>query len=165
MCNLLHLLKRIYSEVMIPHAVYHEAVVRGLEEGFQDAQAIKNTLEAGWLKISKPPRCFKEKVKEAEKRLGVELEGERETIALALERGITSLLTNDEEAYHVGRILGLKPRGILYMLLKSVREGDLSKEKAKEVLSQILKEGFWLSPAIIHKFHEELDKFNPHSNT
>ena len=51
-----------------------------------------------------------------ETRLGIKLgEGERETIALALEKKISIFLTNDEDAYLVGKILGLGPKGVLYV--------------------------------------------------
>lgn len=94
-----------------------------------------------------------------EKRLDIELgSGEREAIALALEKKISTFLTNDEDAYHIGRILGLEPRGVLYLLLKGVKEQHHNKEKAKKSLRKMLEEGFWLSPTIIHKFHEALAK-------
>ena len=94
-----------------------------------------------------------------EKRLDIELgSGEREAIALALENKISTFLTNDEDAYHIGRILGLEPKGVLYLLLKGVKEQHHNKEKAKKSLRKMLEEGFWLSPTIIHKFHEALAK-------
>ena len=92
-----------------------------------------------------------------EKKLDIELgSGEREAIALALENKISIFLTNDEDAYHIGKVLGLEPRGVLNLLLNGVKEGHHNKEKAKESLREMLEEGFWLSPTITHKFHEEL---------
>ena len=90
-----------------------------------------------------------------ERRLDIELgSGEREAIALALEKKISTFLTNDEDAYHIGKILGLEPRGVLYLLLKGVKEQHHNKKK--ESLREMLEESFWLSPTIIHKFHESL---------
>lgn len=74
-----------------------------------------------------------------------------------MEKEISILLTNDEDAYQVAEILGLEPKGILYLLLRSVREGHLIKRQAKESLTQILEKGLWLSPKIIHNLHEALD--------
>ena len=158
-CGMLHLLRSLYSGIVIPEAVYEEAVVRGLEEGYEDAQAIDRATEEGWIKIQKPSDQFRERVEDAENRLGIELgEGEREALALALERGITTLLTNDEDAYHTGKSLKLEPKGVLYILIRSAREGYVNKKQAKEALGQILGEGLWLSPTIIHYFHEALDR-------
>ncbi len=157
-CDILHLLKKLYSEIIIPEAVYEEAVIRGLEKGYEDAQAIKKAIETGWIGVYKTSKQFTDKVGSAETRLGIELSGgEREAIALALEKGFSIFLTNDEDAYHVGKNLDLAPEGILYVLLRSVREGHLNKKQAKESLRQMLEEGFWLSPKIVHNFHEALD--------
>nr|MDO8079536.1 DUF3368 domain-containing protein [Candidatus Freyarchaeota archaeon] len=158
-CDLLHLLRKLYNEIAVPEAVYEEAVTRGLEEGFENAQIIKKAFKEGWIRVYKADKQFKDEVRREETRLGIKLgEGERETIALALEKRISIFLTNDEDAYLVGKILGLEPKGVLYVLLRGVKDGYLSKEKAKESLKRILEEGFWLSPTILHKFYETLDR-------
>ncbi len=156
-CDILHLLEKLYPEILIPEAVHEEAVERGLEKGYEDAKIIKKALDEGWIRVYKTSTQFTDKVETVEKRLDIELgSGEREAIALALEKKISTFLTNDEDAYHIGKVLGLEPRGVLYLLLKGVKEGHHNKEKAKESLREMLEEGFWLSPTIIHKFHEEL---------
>jgi predicted nucleic acid-binding protein len=158
-CNTLHLLKKTYSEVVIPEAVYEEAITRGLEKGHEDAQITRKTIEKGWIRVYKPKKRFIDKVEDRENKLGIELgKGEREAIALALEKGISLFLTNDEDAYQTGKSLGLDPRGVLYVLLKAVKERHLSSKQAKESLSQMLDGGLWLSPRIIHVFHEALDR-------
>ena len=98
-------------------------------------------------------------MEDREDRLGIELgEGEREAIALALEKEISPFLTNDEGAYQIGKTLGLEPKGVLYVLLKSVKERHINVKHAKESLRKMLEEGFWLSPTIIYGFHEALDR-------
>lgn len=156
-CDILHLLEKLYPEILIPEAVHEEAVERGLEKGYEDAKIIKKALEEEWIRVYKTSTQFTDKIEAVEKRLDIELgSGEREAIALALEKKISTFLTNDEDAYHIGKVLGLEPRGVLYLLLKGVKEGHHNKEKAKESLREMLEEGFWLSPTIIHKLHEEL---------
>ena len=158
-CDTLHLLKKLHSEIVIPEAVYEEVVTRGLEKGYEDAQVTKRAVEEGWIRIHKPQEQFIDKVEDRENKLGIELgKGEREAIALAIEKGISLFLTDDEDAYQTGRSLGLEPKGVLYVLLKAVKERHLSNEQAKESLRQMLEEGLWLSPKIIHIFHETLDR-------
>lgn len=158
-CGILHLLKRLYSEIAIPETVHEEAVTRGLEKGYEDAQVTKKAEEEGWIRVHKPKEQFTDKVEDREYKLGIELgEGEREAIALALEKGISLFLTNDEDAYQTGKSLGLEPKGVLYVLLEAVRERHLSNKRAKESLSKMLEEGLWLSPTIVHLFHEALDR-------
>ena len=157
--NILHLLRKLHSEILIPEAIHDEAISRGLEKGFEDAKIIEKALEEEWIKIHTTSTQFTDKVEAVEKRLDIELgSGEREAIALALEKKIPTFLTNDEDAYHIGKILGLEPKGILHLLLKGVKERHHNKEKVKESLRKMLEEGFWLSPTIIHKFHEALAK-------
>jgi len=165
-CGLLHLLKKLYHEIVIPEAVHAEAVTRGLEKGYGDAHVIKKAIAEGWIKIHKSKKQFTDKVWDRAKKLGVELgRGEREAIALALEKEIPSFLTNDEDAYQIGTSLDLKPTGILYVLLRSVKGGYLNKRRAKESLRLMLEEGVWLSPLLVNKFHEALDRLekNPGS--
>jgi len=158
-CDTLNLLKKLHSEIVIPEAVYEEAVTRGLEKGYEDAQVTKRAVEEGWIRIHKPQEQFIDKVEDRENKLGIELgKGEREAIALAIAKGISLFLTDDEDAYQTGRSLGLEPKGVLYVLLKAVKERHLSNEQAKESLRQMLEGGFWLSPKIIHIFHETLDR-------
>ena len=158
-CDILHLLKKLYSEILIPEAVYEEAVTRGLEKGYEDAQVTKKAVEEGWMRVYKPKKQFTDKVEDMEARLGIELgRGELEAIALSLEKEISLFLTNDEDAYQIGKTFGLEPKGVLHVLLKGVKERHLNVKQAKESLRHMLEEGFWLSPTIIHNFHEALDR-------
>ena len=157
-CDILHLLEKLYSETIIPEAIYQEAVTRGLEQGYEDAQVTKKAIEEGWIRVCKSKEQFTDKVEDREDKLGFELgEGEREAIALALEKEISLFLTNDEDAYQIGKTLGLDPKGVLHVLLKSIKERHLNVKQAKESLRKMLAEGFWLSPTIIHGFHEALN--------
>jgi len=157
--DLLRLLKGLYSKVLIPEAVYREAVTVGVERGHKDAFLIEKAVEDGWVEVCKSTVEGIAIARKAEGALGVELGGgEREAIALALGRGVKTVLTDDEETYFTGRRLGLEAKGVLYILLRSVRKGVLRREEAGRLVNQMLKDGLWLSPLIIQKFHETLDR-------
>jgi predicted nucleic acid-binding protein len=156
-CSALHLLRKLYTEIEIPEAVRQVAVTRGLEKGYEDAKAIQQATEEEWIRVHETSKQFTDRVESTERRLHIELgAGERQAIALALERDTSTFLTNDEDAYQIGKTLGLETRGVLHMLLRGVKEKHQSKEQAKETLRKMLEEGLWLSPAIIHGFHEAL---------
>jgi predicted nucleic acid-binding protein len=158
-CDALYLLNKLHSEIAIPEAVYEEAVTRGFEEGHEDAKITESMIAEGWIRVYKPKKRFIDAVEDRENEFGIELgKGEREAIALALEKGISIFLTNDEDAYQIGRSLDLEPKGVLYVLLKAVKERHLSGEQAKECLGRMLEGGFWLSPKIIYIFYETLDR-------
>lgn len=153
----LHLLRKLYSNVAIPQAVHQEAVTRGLEEGYEDAHTIQEAIEEGWIMIHETSKQSTDRVQSTERRLQIELGmGEREAIALALERNTPLILTNDEDAYQTAKTLGLESRGTLHVLPRGVKEKHLSKKHAKDALKEMLEEGLWLSPTIIHGFHEAL---------
>lgn len=157
--SILDILRKMYSSILVSEAAYEEAVTRGLEGGFKDAQVVREAVEEGWIKVCKTDKQFVNKVLKVEKRLGIELgEGEREAIALALEKGTPIFLTNDEDANQVGMAMGLESKGVLYLLLRSVKEGYLDRKRAEEALKKMLEEGLWLSPTIIHNFFETLNR-------
>jgi predicted nucleic acid-binding protein len=159
-CSLLYLLKQGYTYIMITEAVYHEAVIAGLEKGYVDAEMIAMAIEEGWITVDKPLKAGIDEVKKVEAELGVQLgAGERESIALA-KRKKETFLTNDEDAYTVGKHLGVEARGILYVLLEAVKKGVIERETAGKALGEMLNEGLWLSPEIVHLFHKKLDVLN-----
>ena len=45
--NCLDILKSLFTEIVIPHAVYSETV----ESGFPNSETIVNGIEAAWLKV------------------------------------------------------------------------------------------------------------------
>jgi predicted nucleic acid-binding protein len=160
--NRLHFLRNLYQKIEMPEAVYREAVAVGLEKGYRDAQTIQNAIKEGWIKVRKVKAV--DPVRKVEEKLRVELgEGERETIALTLETEVKTFLTNDENAYIIGKNLNLKPRGILYVLLRKVKEKSISKKEAEELIKRMLQDGFWLTPTIIQKFYEALEKLGSKS--
>ena len=61
-CELLHLLRKLYSEIAVPEAVYKEVVTRGLEKGFRNARIVEKALKEGCVKIHKVDKQFKERV-------------------------------------------------------------------------------------------------------
>jgi predicted nucleic acid-binding protein len=143
---------------MITETVFHEAVTAGLEAGYTDAESIAKAIEEGWINVCQPPRANVDEVKKAEDELGIQLgDGERESIALSKSEKTKTFLTNDEDAYIAGKHLGLEPKGILFILLESVKNGVIEKEQAAEALGEMLYEGLWLSPEIVHLFHQKLD--------
>lgn len=158
-CDIIHLLRKHYGEIVIPDAVYREAVKERLRRGFQDAERIQEEVNRGWIKIESPDEKSLEEVKRLEGFIGVELgAGERDGIALTVHSGHDLFLTNDESAYQAAKALDLNVKGVLYILLLSVKRGYLCREESVEALEKMLEEGLWLAPEIVHKFHGTLNK-------
>jgi predicted nucleic acid-binding protein len=157
--GLLDKIRVFYDECLVPRAVYDEVVVGGLEKGYGDARVSKAAVDGGSLVVGEAPLGSVEAVKRVEERLGVQLgAGEREGIALARD---SVFITDDETAYQVARALGTEARGSLYLLLRMVSEGLISSSEASAALNEMIEAGFWLSPRLVHEFHNRLSEMKP----
>jgi len=131
----LELLKRVFGEVYIPEEVKREAVDRGKELKRRDALLIEKAIEDGWLRVSKA-----EPVK-----IPIELEaGETAAISLAKKLGGQEVLIDEVSARTVARLLGLEPRGTIFVLLKTMEEGGMNMDEFLETLNELVKHGFRL---------------------
>ena len=52
----------------------------------------------------------------------------------------------DEEASTIAEFPGVRTKGILFILLKSVKDGLLGKGESLAIFQQMLEDGFWLAP-------------------
>jgi len=152
------LLKHLYGEVLIPEEVYNEVVERGLKEGFSDALIVRECVNQGWIKVStlnerEVELCRRIMEHAAEVHLG-------ETQAILLAREVNALLLMDESCGRAfAETWGLKVRGTLYVILKALREGLLSKEEAKEAVSSMIIKGFRIEPKLLTRILKEIEDF------
>lgn len=123
----LHLLKELYGQIVIPNKVFEEAVTAGRSNGHPDAEIIDSAITTGNIIVKNTG--MSKKINKMEKVFNCKLgKGEREAITLALKTG-SILLINDEEAATIADILGVKTKGILFILLKATKLGLLDKNK------------------------------------
>lgn len=146
MIGRLDLLKTLFSEILIPSAVYNEIVVKGA--GRFGVDEVAKAVADGWMKVenvaSNPVVIT----------LKVDLdEGEAEAIALALARHADLLLLDERKAYAKAKALGLKVTGTIGILLLAREKGtaiDLQSD-----LEQLRNNGFRISDSLIKKIVEE----------
>ena len=131
----------------------------GLKHNYLDAQETRKAIDEGGINVKTVSETNVETVATAEEKLGIRLGmGERQAISLARSLKVKIILTDDEDAAHVSRVLKLKPRDTLYILLKTARNKILTKDQIMEVLDKMLEDGFWLSPLTVQRFHKALEK-------
>lgn len=131
----LGLLKRVFGEVYIPEEVKREAVDRGKELKKGDALVIEKAIEDGWLKVSKA-----EPIESP-----IELEpGETAAISLAKKLGGQEVLIDEVSARTAARLLGLKPKGTVLVLLKTLEEGEMNLDEFLETMNDLVEHGFRL---------------------
>jgi len=137
----LNLLRKLYSQIIIPQAVFEE---------------VSKEKKAGSEKISKASYIKIEKVKDeiaVKFLLGNLGRGESEVLVLAKEKQADLILIDEKKARKMARRAGFKVMGILGLLLVSKRNGFISNIKA--FIDELNKQGFRLSNRVIKKILKE----------
>ncbi len=117
MIGRLSLLREQVGEIWIPAAVQEELRV---EEDLPGSQAVREALQAGWLRIKKvkDPVLVQVLQRDLDR-------GEAEAIVLAVQVQARQVLLDEREGRRVAKSLGLKVSGVLGILLRARREGRL----------------------------------------
>lgn len=137
----LDVLQAVFENVLIPNAVYAEAI----GSNFRDWQRLAQQVSAGWIEVQPigPSQTEHEVPPELD-------EGAREAIILALERDAPKILLDEHLARQIARKLGLKVLGTLGTLL-------LAKEKqlipqVQPLLDELLDVAhYWISADLYQK--------------
>ena len=154
----LYLLRELYGSLKIPKAVYREVVIKGEEKGFEDALRVK--AEVGkFLFVHSPKAETVNDIKKRLKNFGFRLSlGEIECIALCLDTDDKTLISDDDDAKRFAKTYGIVGKGTIYILLKSCKEGILSKKDCIETFESIVKKGFWVNADVVNLFYRTLDR-------
>ncbi len=135
----LELLNKIFGEVFIPEEVKSEVIDKGKELGAKDAFAIEKAVSEGWLKIAKAKLV----------EVPIKLEaGEIEAISLAKNLGIKEVLIDEISARAVAEMLGLIPRGTIFVLLRALEEKEISLDEFLDALKELVNQGFRLKEEV-----------------
>jgi|Deesub1362B_J571_1020462.scaffolds.fasta_scaffold02390_6 hypothetical protein len=139
--NKLYLLREFFAEVYIPREVYREVVVRGKEEGYADALLVEEAIKEGWIRVENAP--LMKKLEE----YGID-RGEAEAISLALKLKSREILIDQSHARFAAEVVGLIPRGTLFVLLKALRMNFLTFEDYLEHLEALVRANFRMSDEV-----------------
>ena len=145
----LELLKDLFNIILIPEAVYEEAVINGKD--YADSKIVQKAINEGWIKI----KLIHVKNKEFNEELDI---GELEAIELAKNLNAKLLLIDDAPARAIAESFGLNVKGTLYVLLKAYKKSIINKNDVKNLLFRLLSLGFRISPELYGKILEEIDK-------
>lgn len=134
--NQLDLLRQQFTEVLIPSTVLAELKP---EAEFPGSELIRQALQTEWLRVVE--------LKDTHLRQALILEldqGEAAAIALALELGVERILMDERDGRTKAKALGLRPVGVLGVLLRAKRDGYLdSVESTMQVLRRAA--GFFIA--------------------
>ena len=135
----LELLKRIFTQVLIPKEVKEESVDKGKDLGQADAFVIEKAIEEGCIRV----------VETEPLESPIELEaGEIAAISLAVKKGIKEILIDEAPARTAAKLFGLKPRGTMFVLLSALKAKEIDLEQFLDIMSQLTEQGFRLKEEI-----------------
>lgn len=145
----LRLLQRQFTEVLIPKAVQLELKA---ETDFRGTSEIRQALKSNWLKVSEVKNTALVQA------LALELDqGEAEAIALALETDAELILMDEHEGREKARALGLQTTGVLGILLRAKKEGQI-KSIAKTMQALRKEIGFFITDELYQRVLEQADE-------
>jgi uncharacterized protein len=131
--GLLHVLAALFGEVVVPRAVWNEAVERR-----PSAPGIDALRQAAWVRVVEEPT--------PESDLGLD-PGETAAILTAESLPADLLLIDERLGRKVAQERGLAVRGTLGLLVQARQSGVLP--ELKPVLDTLVAEGFRIAPALI----------------
>jgi len=133
------LLRKVFGEVFIPEEVKVEVVDRGKQLGEMDAFVVEKAIEDGWLKVLRVEAL----------EIPIKLErGEVAVLSLAKKQGLGEVLVDEISARTAARLVGLTPRGTVYVLLKALEIKEISQSEFLDALSDLVKHGFRLKEEV-----------------
>ena len=142
-------LLKVFGEVIIPEEVKIEVVDRGKELGKADAYIVEDAIRNGWIKVLK--------AEPIDVPINLHM-GERAVISLAKKLGVEEVLIDEKSARFVAKLLGLKPRGTIYVLLKALKENLIDLDEFLNVLSEMISHGFRLKEEVLIEAIKEAKK-------
>ena len=139
----LALLNKFYARIAITPAVWREVVEQG--KGRAGAIEVANAHQAGWIEVVAP--ADESLVRLLRRDLG---DGESEVITLAVERQTDLILLDELEARRIAEMYGLSKTGVIGILIRAKREGQIDSLRA-ELNSLQRPGGFWIEDELYHR--------------
>lgn len=138
------LLRDIFTQIVIPEAVYKEVVIRGREKSVITAENID--LQS-WIIKKQLSQKQREEVKHLLKVANIG-EGEAEVIVLARAEE-AKIIMDDGVGVRVTQSFGLETYWTTSVILKALAEKKIKKSEAKELIEELVKTGYHLKSEIL----------------
>jgi len=141
------LLKSLYNKIIISQEVKIEIVDEGKKLNKPDSLLIEKEIESGFIEVKKVNKLI-----ETTLELGT---GELSTLSLAKKININEVLIDETLGRTAAKIVGLVPRGTLFVLLKNLKQKNITFNDFLNTLNQLIESGFRLREEIYIKVIEE----------
>jgi len=143
----LHILKRLWSEIVIPEAVYKEVVIDG--KGKHGANTIEKACKE-WIKVVSVKNRAEVEVLQT-----VLDEGESEVITLGQEIKTDLLILDNREPRNFARTVNLKVIGTIGIIRLAWMKGLITEPIHK--INKLLLNGFWIDEKLIEQIKKDIE--------
>lgn len=140
----LEILQKIYSEIIVPDAVYEEVEAGKHKKFYQDLSKIE------WIKI----KSIKDKLS-VDYFLDLDA-GEAEAIILASEIGADLIILDEKLGRYHAKHAGIKITGTIGVLVKAKKLGLIP--KLKPLLKELTQKDVWISDKLISHICKTVDE-------
>ncbi len=144
------LLRKKYSRLVLPKAVFEETVVEGGKRGFYEVEKIEAAIKRGFAMVEEAPA---DKKPFYHSKLG---RGETEAILLAASKKM-DLISDDKKAAIAANALGVSAIPVSAFLVAAARQKVLPKKEAKLLLDQLMLSGYRLKSDAYVKLANEIE--------
>ncbi len=135
----LDILKVVFGEILISEQVKVEVVDKGKALGRKDAHIVEKAIREGWIKVRKTQLI----------EVPVKLDkGEVSVLSLAKKAKSSVVLLDESSARLSARLLGLTPRGTIFVLLKALEMKKIDLSEFLKILNNLIDEGFRLKEEV-----------------
>lgn len=142
-------LRELFDFVIIPEEGYEEVVVAGRKGGHPDAIAVEELVKKGFIVV---------KEVEITQLLDAPVEGgEKAAISLALAEGTHEILIDEAKVRRMAKLLGLTPKGTIWILSRLYEEGIISKGDFKNSIFELVEKGFRIREELLIDILKELE--------
>ena len=147
----LKLIRNNFDEIVTTEHIYNETVVQG--NGMEGTSEIRKAFDE-WIRIEKVDKSKSKEIAEME---GITL-ADASLLILAEKRN-DILLSNDRALILSGRAKNIECYWVTSLLLKSLKEGMINRNEAKEILFSLVDAGMNLRNSVFARLMKVIEKW------
>lgn len=150
--NRLDILEKVFRKIEIAESVYEEVVEMGMKLNKAESFIIGSMIDKDIISVEKLSSIGQEKSMFLQKAHQALEKGEADTVALAIQKKQQYVLIDEKMARKVAIIHGLKPIGILGVLLLAYRKKAISEDEIEKLADDIALSDFRIGSDVLSEF-------------
>ncbi|MBC7129886.1 hypothetical protein H5T51_01525 [Candidatus Bathyarchaeota archaeon] len=131
----LHLLRKLFQQVIITPGVKREAYDVGIRLGYSDAQFIGEAIKEGWITVQQVPKRLTSTIKRLAADENIS-QTDAETLLFAREKG-AEVLADEKTLSTIAKMFGLKTWNTWTLLLESLSRGYIEVSDIESAINEL----------------------------